>query len=60
MKFLNRIKTDLELQEEAHCLSEALKTIPRSLTEWSILHQAAKNLAHHLDVRARIVRKLGA
>lgn len=58
MKFLNRIKTDLELQEEAHCLSEALKANPQSVTEWSVLHQAAKNLAHHLDVRTRVIQKL--
>lgn len=58
MKFLSRIKTDQELQEEARCLSEALKAGPQTVTEWSVLHQAAKNLAHHLDVRARVVQKL--
>lgn len=59
MRFLSRIKTDQELQEEARCLSEPLQANPRSVTEWSVIHQAAKNLAHHLDVRARVVHKLG-
>lgn len=58
MKFLKRIKTDQELQDEASNLAEALKVKPKSVTEWSVLVAAAQNLAHHLDIRTKVLQKL--
>lgn len=58
MRFLKRIKTDQELQEEAACLADALKAKPKSITEWGVLVAAAQNLAHHLDIRTKVLQKL--
>ncbi len=60
MRFLKRIKTDQELEDEADRLAYAIKAKPKSAAEWGVLVAAAQNLTHHLDIRNKVLQKLGS